>query len=260
MSLLGTQVFANPAKPIWLSSTGGTIEGNVTIDGDIRATGDVGSDGTITMYDPTGATARAELATDNAGTLYIRAPTTINLGQLGPGPFQLPGNTTLTLSAPGANLDNLSVGGTINGIGPVPTQLSVTSPTTITLNALPTTLTVTPYALITGAEYDIQITGYWSVGAGVVTPGTLDYAQVRVEVGSGPSPSFYDKIIDVNVYPGYANNPWTSASIQPFQQRARVKGANIATLTALASFNGTGTYPAGVVDLYITTLDIVRVA
>lgn len=265
MSLLINESYANPSTPLWVPTSGNsTIDGNVTLDGNLTVNGTSVVNGNfsadavygdiVSAMDPAGNTI-LRMAADSGNGL-LQSPTAILFTKV-----NVPtGNTSLTLSIAGSGLDLFQTN-FLRAVGPIPDSVAVTNPTTITLNAPPTTLTLTPaYTLVANAEYDIQCTGYWSVPVGVVTPATLDYAQVRVEIGTGISPGFYDKIIEINTYPAFPENPWTSGSPQPFQARARVKGANLPTLTVTASFNGTGTYPGGVVDLFITTLDIVRVA
>jgi len=122
MSLLGTPVFANPTTPLWLGSGGGTISGNVTIDGFVTA-GRVASSralepafGNFVMLDASGATVGGlnQIGTPGATDTIVQTTSGRKLF------FGLVGgagaNTSLTPSAVGANLDLLSVGGTLDAL------------------------------------------------------------------------------------------------------------------------------------------------
>jgi hypothetical protein len=87
-----------------LSSAGGSISGTVLADQFSATNGFV-------VLDASGATATRLTATGSTpGTSYIQAATAIKFGQIGQGTT----NTTLTISAPGANADLLRVGGTVD--------------------------------------------------------------------------------------------------------------------------------------------------
>lgn len=126
MSLLGTQVFANPTTPIWLGTNGGTIDGLVTINGSLEVQG-VG-EGLIRCNEllvqgeasaqeygfltPLNLPALSSLTLLNPGlnteTLIVSSAQQIDFVK-GPGGA----NTSLILSAPGSGLDNLTVGGVV---------------------------------------------------------------------------------------------------------------------------------------------------
>jgi hypothetical protein len=122
MSLLGTPVYANPTTPLWVGVGGGTISGNVTIDGFVTA-GRVASSralepafGNFVMLDASGATVGGlnQIGTPGATDTIVQTTSGRKLF------FGLVGgagaNTSLTPSAVGANLDLLSVGGTLDAL------------------------------------------------------------------------------------------------------------------------------------------------
>ena len=175
MSLLGKQVYANPGQPIWLSATGGTISGNLTVNGTITATSDIISQTevdapSLRVIDSNGA---SKMIFENTGTgnSLIQSTDTIKFTQLG----TPNGNTTFTPSVFGANTDNLTVGGSINClIGPVPTQL-ITSTKTVNPVAVspsaPSQFGVdVSLTGISNAEYDVQATGTVYVVSGTTDP------------------------------------------------------------------------------------------
>lgn len=169
MSLLGRQVYANRNTPIWLSTTGGEITGNLIVDGGVEATTLEGQ--SINVLDASG-NQRMSLAYDpGSSTSSIKSTLPIRFTQLG-----VPtGNTTFTASAAGANLDNFTLGGTLYAsVGPVPTQL-ITSTKTINPVAVspaaPSQFGVdVSLAGISNAEYDVQATGTAYVVSGAVDP------------------------------------------------------------------------------------------
>lgn len=121
MSLLGTQVYANPATPLWVSATGDTINGDLAVTGEVTA-----GTGFITNESPTGvgfvvqnsALAQVTRLTHRTGPLagtFLQTNDPLIFTQVGVGN----GNTNLTLSAynPGAPNDALNVGGAINAYG-----------------------------------------------------------------------------------------------------------------------------------------------
>lgn len=118
MSLLGTQVYANPSTPCWVSASGDTINGNLTVNGNISATGSVtaGPLGVIAPDDgngfsvTSGATVKTRLQHIAGGArtllsssdpIYFTQPTVAN------------GNSSLTISAYGAGTDSLVIGGRV---------------------------------------------------------------------------------------------------------------------------------------------------
>lgn len=197
MSLLGTQVYANPDTPLWVSATGGEISGDLTVDGNLtvnlatnlngplNANSDVNVGATLFMAPPTGD--EQAIAVDALGTiLYIQGGNSIKFGKLG----QTTTNTTLTLSAPGAGLDNFTTN-FLNAIGPVPTNLISASKT---INPVPTTpaevfLVDTPFPVVSGQVYDVQATGIINLISG--TPDPDDAVQFQLDAGTGTSVSFY---------------------------------------------------------------------
>lgn len=199
MSLLGKQVYANPSTPVWLSATGGTISGNLVVDGTITAASDIIS-GTevdapsLRVIDGSGATVMS--LANIAGNSVIQSTAPIKFTQLGTGS----GNTTLTQSVFGANADLLAVGGTITAnIGPVPTQI-ITSTKTVNPVAVspaaPSQFGVdTTLNSISGAEYDVQITGTVYCVSGTVDP--ADYIVYNFTAGGSG-------VISAIVFPGEA--------------------------------------------------------
>lgn len=188
MSLLGTQVYANPTTPLWGSGQGGstftniTVISNATVGGDVNVTGEVTSVDSLRIVDSNAAT-KFSLANDFAGNSLIQSTDVIKFTQLG----TANGNTQLTLSAAGANVDNFSVGGTMNClIGPVPAQ-AITS--TKTVNPVATSAPASQYGVdntitgTSGAEYDIQAIATVFVASGV--PASDDVVTVTVTIGGG---------------------------------------------------------------------------
>jgi hypothetical protein len=127
MSLLGNQVYANADTPIWLSATGGTIDGNVLIRGNLQVlttgpgTGAIECNELVTNVDVQtgeykfvgpGGTTSSFITTANPNTptesMVLSSTQEIDFVK-GSGAA----NTRLVLSAPGSNLDNLIVGGNV---------------------------------------------------------------------------------------------------------------------------------------------------
>jgi hypothetical protein len=189
MSLLGTQVYANSDTPIWLSAKGGTIDGNLTVTGtadfqsNIQVASDIDLQGNLVLQ---GSSNSALLTTDAGGdSLYLVASNSINFGRDSTTP-----NTTLTLSAPGAGLDNFTTN-FLYAIGPVPTNL-INTPRTI--NPVPTSpaepfLVDTPFPVVSGQVYDVQATGLITLISG--TPDPDDAVLIQLDAGTGTSVSFY---------------------------------------------------------------------
>lgn len=194
MSLLINRDYANSGKPLWLPTSGGTIDGslnvngllavngNITATGDINAVGEVTAVNSLRVLDSNAAT-KFSFANDGAGNSLIQSTDVIKFTQLG----TANGNTQLTLSAAGANVDNFSVGGTMNClIGPVPAQ-AITSSKTV--NPVATSAPASQYGVdntITGvsaAEYDIQAIATVFVASGV--PASDDVVTVTVTIGGG---------------------------------------------------------------------------
>ena len=107
MSLLGTQVYANPATPCWLSSAGGAISGNISANQVFARK--------YNAVDVAGVT-HGELTLNGAATgSVLTGDSNITFAKTG----VLTGNTVLTLSTAGANLDSLALGGAIAATGAI---------------------------------------------------------------------------------------------------------------------------------------------
>lgn len=180
MSLLIARDYANANKPLWLSTSGGTITGNLVVDGGVEATTLEGQ--SISVLDASG-NQRLSLAYDSgSSTSSIKSTLPIRFTQLG-----VPtGNTTFTASAAGANLDNFTLGGTlVASIGPVPTQ-AITSTKSIASvsTGAPSQFGVdVSYSGLSNAEYDVQATGTIFVASGV--PAADDNVNFNVSIGGG---------------------------------------------------------------------------
>lgn len=199
MSLLGTQVYANPDTNLWLPATGGTIDGSIVVKGNIVAdgvieaqTGPIITDTFVSrvsydLVDGTNTT-RATISLDPANSLIVGATGSVLFNQTG----QVTGNTTLTLSAPGSGLDNFTTN-FLYAIGPVPTNI-ITSPKTI--NPVPVSPAPaqafsvdTPYPTISNAVYDVQATGNLSKVSGTSDPD--DAVTLALDAGTGTSITTY---------------------------------------------------------------------
>lgn len=199
MSLLFTPVYANPSKPIWLSATGGSITGNLTVDGTITATSDIISETevdapSLRVIDSNAASKM--ILQNTGGFTLIQSTDVIKFTQLG----TPNGNTTLTQSVAGANTDALAVGGSITcAIGPIPPQI-ITSTKTVNPIAVspaaPSQFGVdTTITSISGAEYDVQVTGTVFCVSGIPDP--ADYIVVEFTAGGSGT-------VDAIVFPGAA--------------------------------------------------------
>jgi hypothetical protein len=264
MSLLGKQVYANPSTPVWLSATGGTITGNLIVDGTITAASDIISETevdapSLRVID---SNAASKLILQNTGGFtLVQSTDAIKFTQLG----TTNGNTTFTPSVFGANADNLTVGGTVNClIGPVPTQI-ITSTKTVNPIAVspaaPSQFGVdTSITSISGAEYDVQVTGTVFCVSG--TPDPADYIVYEFTCGGGG-------VISAIVFPGAAAaglggngvtglGPLVAAgAAATITLRGRVvSGASGTTLGADARVFLTGTAVYGAT---LTVLDVQRV-
>ena len=184
MSLLGKQVYANPATPVWLSATGGEISGNLIVDGGIQSLTNVSAPVFIVEDASGNDTGLIRQAGTGAGAGLLFQGDAFKFGKTGTGNV----NTTLTTSVFGANTDLLAVGGTITAtIGPVPTQI-ITSTKTVNPIAVspaaPSQFGVdTSITSISGAEYDVQITGTVFCVSG--TPDPADYIVYEFTCGGG---------------------------------------------------------------------------
>lgn len=112
MSLLGTQVYANPDTPLWVSSSGDTINGNLTVTGSVStgtgvATIEGGGLGGFEVLTSGGAqTLRLQHIT---GRSILQTNDPLYFNQIG----TAQGNTYFQTSVFGANADLLNVGGTL---------------------------------------------------------------------------------------------------------------------------------------------------
>jgi hypothetical protein len=266
MSLLFTPVYANPNQPFWMPISGGTISGNLAVDGNLVVDGGIQS--------LTNVAAPAFVAEDASGndTGFMRPAGTgagagllfqgdiFKFGKTGTGNV----NTTLTPSVFGANTDALSVGGSITcAIGPIPAQVITSTKTLTPINVSPaapsqfgTDNTITS---ISGAEYDVQLTGtvYCITG----TPDAADYIVYNFTAGGSGS-------LSAIVFPATAGlggngvtglGPLVAAgAAATITLRARVvSGASGTALSANARvFQSTGTATYGAT---LTVLDVQRV-
>lgn len=135
MSLLGSQVYANPSTPIWVSAgSPASLVAPVAISGNavsINATGQInclslntsgaggvvcreGAGGGFQILDATGAFLRSRVQhiLAPAGATVIQSDDPVVFTRIG----ATQGNTSLTVSAFGANADLLTVGGTVSAL------------------------------------------------------------------------------------------------------------------------------------------------
>ena len=182
MSLLGKQVYANPSTPVWLSATGGTITGNLVVDGGIQSLTNVSAPVFIVEDASGNDTGLIRQAGTGAGAGLLFQGDVFKFGKTGTGNV----NTSLTTSVFGANTDLLAVGGTITAnIGPVPAQV-ITSTKTINPIAVspaaPSQFGVdNTITSISGAEYDVQVTGTVFCVSGTVN--AADYIVLTFTAG-----------------------------------------------------------------------------
>lgn len=119
MSLLGTPVFANPTTPLWLSNNGGVISGNLSIEGNLTtgtgiATIEGGGLGGLEILTSAGQqVTRIQHLPGVSPRTIIQSSDPIFFNQIG----TAQGNTSLTVSAFGANADVLAVGGRVSATG-----------------------------------------------------------------------------------------------------------------------------------------------
>lgn len=265
MSLLISRDYANSGTPLWLPTSGGTISGNLVVDGSITADGGIQS--------LTNVSAPAFVVEDASGndTGFIRPAGTgagagllfqgdiFKFGKTGTGNV----NTTLTPSVFGANTDALAVGGSITcAIGPIPTQIITSTKTVNPVAVSPaapsqfgTDATVTS---ISGAEYDVQVTGTVFCVSG--TPDAADYIVYNFTAGGSGT-------LSAIVFPGVALlgangvtglGPLTAGgAAATVTLRARVvSSASGTALSANARVFLTGTAVYGAT---LTVLDVQRV-
>ena len=264
MSLLIARDYANSGTPLWLPTSGGTMSGNLVVNGTITATSDIISETevdapSLRVID---SNAASKLILQNTGGFtLVQSTDAIKFTQLG----TTNGNTTLTQSVAGANTDLLAVGGTITAaIGPVPTQV-ITSTKTVTPIAVspaaPSQFGVdTSITSISGAEYDVQVTGIVSCVSG--SPDPADYIVYEFTCGGSGA-------LSAIVFPGVAGaglggngvtglGPLTAGGAgATITLRGRVvSGASGTVLGASARVFLTGT---AVYSAALTVLDVQRV-
>lgn len=259
----------NPTTPLWVSATGDTINGDLTVNGTTTLNGIVDFVGggnpvrvranTQLYFTNAGGNTTGMLQyTDNGTNGFIQTNGSLYLGRTLSGTSA---NTVFTPSAPTTNGDVLAVGGRITtapggGITPVssPTAL-VNVPLGSTVAMVPTN----PIPIATGIWYDIQVSGYWTIPLGTA-PAVGDKAEIFVAVGGGVAPTYFKVSAQDIQYPGLADDPWTAGSYRPFKIRARLlAGSNLANPIINATLTGTGIYPAGV-DAEIDAVSVVALS
>jgi len=158
MSLLGTQVFANPATPMWASTNGGVIKGDLVVEGtlDVTQTLNAQLDIAISASDnPEVFNGRIVGDTTASGRLLIEAVDEVAFAKIGSGVT----NTFLTFGASDTlNVNGVVAATTLNATTVAATTLNATTVNATTVNA--TTVNATSFSPIRG---DITIAG---IGAG----------------------------------------------------------------------------------------------
>ena len=195
MSLLVSRDYANPNTPLWVSSQGGEITGNLIVDGSIRSLTNISAPAFLTL-DPSGNPTGLVYNTTAPNGLLLQGDI-VKFGKVGTGNV----NTTFTPSVYGANTDNLTLGGTLNClIGPVPTQAITSSKVVnpVATGGAPSQYGVdTTVTGIANAEYDIQAIATVYVVSGA--PATDDFVNVNVTIGGGQGN------MSAIVFPGQTN-------------------------------------------------------
>lgn len=123
MSLLINESYANTSAPLWLSSSGGTIDGDLDITGTLTAQYVEARSGfsLLDNSNPQTQVMSIACATNNPGgdpIFQVNPNGAFRFGQVS----QAAANTEIVPSAPGANLDVLNVGGVITTSGTVGSQ------------------------------------------------------------------------------------------------------------------------------------------
>jgi hypothetical protein len=197
MSLLGNPVYANTTTPLWLGVEGGEITGDLLVDGGIESLTSVSAPALQTL-DPSGnVTGQMIPAASGTGGGINFQGNLFEFGRIGTGNV----NTTLTTSVFGANTDALNVGGSITcAIGPIPTRVITSTKTVASMAVSPaapsqfgTDATITS---VSGAEYDVQVTGTVFCASGTVDP--ADYIVFSFTAGGSG-------VLDAIVFPGAAS-------------------------------------------------------
>jgi hypothetical protein len=259
MSLLISRDYANKGTPLWLGTAGGTIDGNLIVDGGIQSLTNVSAPVFIVEDASGNDTGLIRQAGTGAGAGLLFQGDVFKFGKVGTGNV----NTSLTTSVFGANTDLLAVGGTITAnIGPVPTQIITSTKTVASMAvspAAPSQFGVdTTLASISGAEYDVQVTGTVFCASGTVDP--ADYIVYNFTAGGSGT-------LSAIVFPGAASlggngvtglAPLVAAgAAATVTLRARVvssaSGTNLSA-NVRAFLTGTAVYGAT-----LTVLDVQRV-
>lgn len=188
MSLLGTPVYANPSTPLWVGSSGSQSIGNLgslTIGSPASSAGVNGyltagriaaskainpTFGNFALSDASGNTIGGmnQVGTPGASDVYLNGTSgrSILFGTVG----SSNANSSLTLSAPGANLDLLTVGGTVDALA-LKLQNTGTAPVVGTATLSAGTFTVSTTAC--------DVTSYIFLTRGAVNASTA-IANLRV--------------------------------------------------------------------------------
>jgi hypothetical protein len=259
MSLLISRDYANSGKPLWLGTAGGEISGDLLVDGELESLTNVSAPALQTL-DPSGNVTgqMVPAATGTGGGINFQG-NLFEFGRIGTGNV----NTTLTTSVFGANTDALAVGGSITcAIGPIPTQIITSTKTVNPIAVSPTAPsqfgTDVTLASISGAEYDVQVTGTVYCVSGTVNP--ADYIVYNFTAGGSGT-------LSAIVFPGAASlggngvtglAPLVAAgAAATVTLRARVvssaSGTNLSA-NVRAFLTGTAVYGAT-----LTVLDVQRV-
>lgn len=250
MSLLINESYANSSKPLWLSSAGGPVGGSIVMGAGQQIVFPEG--GAITMGD-IGSPAPGIRITPSLGP----APTFVPLAYIQGDEFRFSKlntglyNSRLVTSVAGSNLDSLEIGGTIQGIGPLPVTLAdPTAPLAITLPTGTAVrnvgIPIPSYPVTTNGVYDVQFVGRWTIAAPAPTLGDLLNIFIRV------NGSYYGTLASVTQL-----DPTTISG--QFQLRARLAMAATlpTTIQSSAVFNGNAA--TGDVNVTIDYCDVVRV-
>lgn len=270
MSLLGANVYANPTTPLWGSGGGGggsnasfsnvDVTSNVVVGGYVAVPKVLLTD--VSTGNGVGAIQSLATADGDPNDGMDIQGELIRFGKLG----TKNANTSFVPSVFGANLDNFSVGGTMNClIGPVPTQL-VTS--TKNINPVPISPSgPTAFGVdvslssISNAEYDVQMTGTIYVVSGSVDASDYVVMNLVTSGGSGTLGSIVfpsERLLGANYVSGIG--PLTAGGAAAgVNMRARVTASASGTIIganvrAFSPNTSTAVYGAN-----LTFLDVQRV-
>jgi len=208
MSLLGTQVFANPSTPCWLSTNGGIITGNVTLEGALYTSEGViqtpfgGGKAGFQFQDASGVeTFRLASLGPSSPQNIIQSTVPLVFTQLG----QANGNTQLVTSTVGANADVLTVGGTANvgTLGALKLSLAtgaagITGTGTIAIGA--TNAVIATTAVTANSKIFVTHSGAPSAGPGVGAPqGGLTVSTATIVAGTSFRVDLVDPATGISV-------------------------------------------------------------